>query len=81
MPVRLRYTRNVSQRLDVLLAHSPEEHAGEPDLSTFAGPHANDDLVEAFPATLLHVDVATERRRDGGRQIAAGKLLGALVDG
>ena len=46
-----------------------------------AGPDANDDLVEALSPTLLDVDVATEGSRDRRREVVAGELLRALVDG
>jgi hypothetical protein len=59
----------------------PEEDADESDLSTLARPDADDDLVEALSTTLLDVDIATEGRRDGRREVVPGKFLGALIEG
>ena len=58
-----------------------EEDADEPDLSTLAGPDPDDDLVEPLAPAFLDVDVATEGSRDRRREVVAGELLGALVEG
>ena len=49
-------------------------------LRPLAGPDANGDLVEPLAPALLDVDIAAERGRDRRREVAAGELLGALVE-
>src|SRR4029077_2175144 len=58
-----------------------EEEAGEADLAALARPHADDDLVKSFASAFLDVDVASKGGRDRGREVVAGQLLRALVDG
>ena len=43
-------------------------------------PDADGDLVVPLAEALLDVDVAAERRRDRRGEVAAGELLGPLVE-
>ena len=45
-----------------------------------ADAHADDDVVEALAEALLDVDVALERAGDRRGEVAAGELLGPLVE-
>ena len=45
------------------------------------GPTSDHDLVVAFAAAFLDVDVSAKGRGDRRGEIAAGELLGALVEG
>ena len=58
-----------------------QKDADEPDLTAATRPDADDELVEAFLSSLLHVDIAAERGSDRRREVVAGKFLCALVDG
>ena len=63
------------------MTHSPRRIADEADLAALADADPDDDLVEALAPAFLDVDIAAERSGDRGREVAAGELLGSLVEG
>ena len=61
-------------------SHSPRRTPVKRTLRPGPGADADGDLVEALLPALLDVDVAPERGRDRGGEVAAGELLGSLVE-
>jgi hypothetical protein len=58
-----------------------DQDAGEADLAAGADADTDDDVLEALAKPFLEVDVSLEGLGDRGREVAAGELLCALVEG